>query len=60
MSKTRQIDKVQYSKTLILSLQMVRQNEYVVHIFETTFVSCVYYCSRRPDLGSWWSCVFLL
>lgn len=24
MSKTRQIDKVQYSKTLILSLQMVR------------------------------------
>lgn len=56
MSKTRQIDKVQYSKTLILSLQMVRQNEYVVHIF----VSCVYYCSRRPDLGSWCSCVFLL
>lgn len=36
MSKTRQIDKVQYSKTLILSLQMVRHLEYVVQIFKTT------------------------
>lgn len=34
MSKTRQIDKVQYSKTLILSLQMVRWFQYVVHIFK--------------------------
>lgn len=60
MSKTRQIDKVQYSKTLILSLQMVRYLEHVVQIFETTSVSCVCYCSRRPDSGSWSSCVFLL
>lgn len=37
MSKTRQIDKVQYSKTLILSLQMVRAFENVVQIFKMMF-----------------------